>query len=277
MIEFICPKCKKNLIKSDNSLKCSDGHCFDISRKGTVNLLLSNKSSHGDDKLMVQARKAFLDKGYYMPLLDELKKIVDEYTENNDIIVDCGCGECWYTTGIYEYLVSKGKTIDMIGIDVSKEAINAGASRSRKLRLAVGTVFDMPIADCSTDMVISLFAPFSRTEYIRILKEQGIYITAFPLENHLYELKEVVYDNPYRNEVADMEVEGFTLLKSVDVHNEINICTNEDILALFSMTPYYYKTSEKDRNKLNSLSSLTTTIHFRVACYRKIQANTDKI
>ena len=269
MIEFICPKCKNSLFKTDNSLKCPDGHCYDISRKGTVNLLLSNKSSHGDDKLMVKARKTFLDKGYYLPLLEELNKAVDEYSKSDYTIVDCGCGECWYTAGIYEYLTGKNKAIDMIGIDVSKEAINAGASRLRKLKLAVATVFDIPLADNSADMVISLFAPFSRTEYLRILKEKGIYITAFPLENHLYELKEAVYDNPYRNEVADMEVEGFTLLKSIDVHRKINICTNEDILALFSMTPYYYKTSEKDRNKLNSLSSLTTTIHFRVACYRK--------
>lgn len=269
MIDFICPKCKKSLFKDGNSLKCSEGHCYDISRKGTVNLLLSNKSSHGDDKLMVNARKAFLDKGYYLPLLEELKKAVDKYAENGDSIVDCGCGECWYTSEIYNYLSDKGKTTDMIGIDVSKEAINAGASRSRKLRLAVGTVFDIPVADNSTDIVISLFAPFSGKEYLRILKDKGVYITAFPLENHLFELKEAVYDNPYRNEVADMEVEGFELIYSVDVHNKINICTNEDILALFSMTPYYYKTSEKDRSKLNSLSSLVTTIHFRIACYHK--------
>ena len=269
MTEFICPKCKKSLYKADNSLKCPSGHCYDISRKGTVNLLLSNKSAHGDDRLMVNARKAFLDKGYYLPLLDELKKASDKYTKDGDTIVDCGCGECWYTAGIYNSLTDKGKNIDMIGIDVSKEAINAGASRSRNLRLAVGTVFDIPVGDSSTDMVISLFAPFSGSEYLRILKKSGTYITAFPLENHLYELKEAVYDNPYRNEVADMEIDGFELIESVDVHKQINICTNEDILALFSMTPYYYKTSEKDRNKLNYLSSLVTTIHFRVACYRK--------
>lgn len=269
MTDFICPKCKKNLYKTENSLKCPEGHCYDISRKGTVNLLLSNKSAHGDDKLMVNARKAFLDKGYYLPLLNELKKAVDKYAKNGDTIVDCGCGECWYTAGIYDYLSEKGKAADMIGIDVSKEAINAGASRSRKLRLAVGTVFDIPVADNSTDIVISLFAPFSGKEYLRILKDNGVYITAFPLENHLFELKEAVYDKPYRNEVADMEVEGFDFMESTDVHEKIDICTNEDVIALFSMTPYYYKTSKKDRDKLNSLSSLETTIHFRVACYQK--------
>lgn len=269
MIDLICPVCKNSLYNNGSSLKCEKNHCFDISRKGTVNLLLSNKSAHGDDKLMVKGRKAFLEKGYYLPLLKKLQELTDKVASDGSVIVDCGCGEGWYTANIYEYLENKGKLTDMIGIDVSKEAINSGASRSRKLRLAVGTVFDIPVGNETTDIVLSLFAPFSGSEYLRILRTGGYYITAFPLENHLWELKETVYDTPYKNTVNDMEVEGFELIEYSDVHEKIKICTNEDILALFSMTPYYYKTSEKDRNKLLALDSLETTIHFRAALYRK--------
>lgn len=63
MSNFICPKCKTGFSKEGNSYKCANGHCFDISRKGTVNLLLSQKSRHGDDKLMVNARRKLSRQG----------------------------------------------------------------------------------------------------------------------------------------------------------------------------------------------------------------------
>ena len=63
---FCCPVCGKTLICKENSLVCENNHCFDKSKSGYVNLLLSQgKKGHGDDKLMVQARQSFLDKGYY--------------------------------------------------------------------------------------------------------------------------------------------------------------------------------------------------------------------
>lgn len=270
MSYFICPICKESFEKVNNSYICKNNHCFDISKKGTVNLLRSQKSSHGDDKLMVNARRSFLNKGYYTPLLDVLKKQVLTVSENDCTILDCGCGECWYTANIYEHLERNGISADFFGIDVSKEAIIAGAGRNKALKLAVGTVFDIPLPDNSCDAIISLFAPFSRDEYIRLLKKKGCFITAFPMENHLWELKEAVYEKPYQNEVSDMKIDGFELIEKEIIHQKITLDTNEDIISLFSMTPYYYKTSREDRAKLDKLDTLETQIHFCAAVYRKI-------
>lgn len=267
---FICPVCKKELERGEHTCRCENNHCFDISRKGTINLLRSQKSSHGDDKLMVNARKNFLNKGYYLPLLDVLKREVLSVSGKTPVILDCGCGECWYTAEIFEHLQKNNINPDFFGIDVSKDAIFSGASRNKSIKLAVATVFDVPFKDMSCDIIISLFAPFSREEYIRLLKDGGYFITAFPMENHLWELKKAVYDTPYKNEVQDMEIEGFKLIDKEIVHTEINLCTNEDILSLFSMTPYYYKTSKNDMDKLSQLSSLKTQIHFCTAVYKKI-------
>lgn len=268
MTEFICPVCGKILDKNEKSYVCESRHSFDISRKGTVNLLLSQKSRHGDDKLMVNARRSFLDKGYYKALLDVLCGFASETVRSGDTVLDCGCGECWYTANIEEYLGKKGIPADIIGIDVSKEAISAGASRSRSLRLAVASVFEIPVAAKTCDTVISLFAPFAPEEYRRVLKNGGYFLTAFPLEDHLWELKKAVYDEPYRNTVSNMEIDGFKLVKSEDIHETINLRTNEDIMSLFSMTPYYYKTSQADRDKLMKLSVLETQIEFRAALYK---------
>ncbi len=270
MSYFICPVCRIPLKREEHSCRCENNHCFDISRKGFINLLRSQKSSHGDDKLMVNARRNFLNKGYYNPLLDVLKNQVSAVSHESCTILDCGCGECWYTANIYEHLLKNNINTEFFGIDVSKEAIFAGAGRNKSLKLAVGTVFDVPLADNSCDIIISLFAPFAREEYLRLLKSDGYFITAFPMENHLWELKKAVYDKPYKNEVADMKIDGFSLIEKQIVHKTIIICTNEDIQSLFSMTPYYYKTSRSDKEKLNLLDSLETQIHFCAAVYRKI-------
>ena len=267
---FICPVCKKELEREEHTCRCENNHCFDISRKGTINLLRSQKSSHGDDKLMVNARRNFLNKGYYNPLLDVLKGEVLSVSPLECTILDCGCGECWYTSEIYEHLKINNINPEFFGIDVSKEAVFSGASRNRALKLAVATVFDVPLAEKSCDIILSLFAPFSRDEYVRLLKDNGYFITAFPMENHLWELKKAVYDNPYKNEVQDLEIEGFQLVNKKVVHTEIELCTNEDITSLFSMTPYYYKTSKSDKEKLDKLDSLKTQIHFCVAVYKKV-------
>lgn len=270
MDKFICPVCKEPLKQEDKSLKCTNGHCFDISRKGTVNLLLSAKANHGDDKRMVAARRAFLDKGYYEPLHKAVRELVGKYAHEGCTVLDCGCGECSYTADISRYLAFSGISADIIGIDVSKEAINAGASRHAGLDLAVASVFAVPLADKSCDIVLSLFAPFAGSEYIRLLKKDGIYITAFPLEDHLIELKNAVYEKPYLNSVQPLGIEGFELLESGECRFRAELASNEDITALFEMTPYCYKTSREDRAKLDRLQSLTVTASFGTAVYRPL-------
>ena len=270
MNKFICPVCRNILVNEGKSLRCANGHCFDISRKGTVNLLRSNKANHGDDKRMVAARKAFLDKGYYEPLHKTVREMTARYAEDGCTLLDCGCGECSYTADISKYLRSTGINADIMGIDVSKEAISAGASRQTGISLAAASVFDIPLADGSCDIVLSLFAPFSGDEYRRVLKSGGVYITAFPLEDHLIELKRAVYDEPYLNTVSPLGVDGFELAESGECRFSAELSSNEDIIALFEMTPYCYKTSKQDRAKLDSIDTLTVTAAFGTAVYRRL-------
>lgn len=46
--------------------------------------------------------------------------------------------------------------------------------------------------------------------------------------------------------------------------------SGKDITDLFNMTPYCYKTSQQDREKLENLSSLTVSAQFSVLTYKKI-------
>ena len=75
---LMCPVCGDSLEFCEKYYKCKRNHSFDISKKGYVNLLMSNASGdkrHGDDKAMAEARRDFLNRGYYFPLAEAISEI----------------------------------------------------------------------------------------------------------------------------------------------------------------------------------------------------------
>lgn len=271
MIGFICPVCGCELFEEGKSLKCSLGHCFDISKFGYVNLLMSSKSSakhHGDDRLMVRARRDFLDKGYYSFLCEKLCEICCERLDNS-VILDAGCGECYYSSAVLKTMTEKGKKPFVYGVDISKDALEFAFKRKSGVSGAVGSVFKLPVADSSVDCVLNVFSPEAFSEYNRVLKNGGILIRVIPLEKHLLSLKEAVYDKPYLNDVPEGMIDGFILEDEIRISREITLSSTEDIQNLFKMTPYYYKTGKSDQQKLDALESLTTVAEFGIRIYRK--------
>ena len=269
----ICPKCGGSLSLNGNSYLCENRHTYDIARSGYVNFLLSdqmNSKLPGDNKLMVNARKSFLSKGYYSKLMENFCDTVKKYAPRNAVIVDAGCGEGYYT-------VNMAKSVSdsfIMGTDISKTAVDAAAKRSRaegvkNLLFSVSSVFRLPVKSGSCDMLTTLFAPYCGEEFLRVLKDSGIMVMVIPSERHLIQLKQAVYDKPYLNEVKDFQLEGFELKEHISVNDEICLESTEDILNLFSMTPYYYKTGEDGHRKLSQLTELKTEIGFEILVYTK--------
>lgn len=267
---FICPKCKKPLNIVDNSMKCGENHSYDISKYGYVNLLLSQKSSkkrHGDDKLMARSRRDFLDKGYYGHLLEKLSELSLKYGVKGGGFLDLGCGECYYSSNIQHHLLDNAVNMSFYGIDISKDILAVGSKRGG-ISLAVASASELPFADESLDIVMSVFAP-SFDDTVRVLKKGGTYIKVIPLERHLIQLKEAVYDDVYLNKGENEALNGLELIEKHDLEQVIHLESNGDIDALFKMTPYYYKTSQKDQQKLAVLDSLDVLTQFRVLVYKK--------
>ena len=72
-----CPVCRARLERKDKSFVCSRGHSFDLSASGYLHLLPSSQMRSkvpGDNRQMVQARRNFLQKGYYQPISDALNR-----------------------------------------------------------------------------------------------------------------------------------------------------------------------------------------------------------
>ncbi len=261
---FICPKCKKELTLVDKSYKCRDGHCYDVAKKGYVNLLMSQVSKdrhHGDDKLMARARAEFLSKGYYEPLAEA---ICSEITGVS--LLDVGCGECYYLS----FIKDKYPSLLCCGIDISKEILEVASVRTkpRGIKTAVATGANLPLADGSFDAILSVFAPVTDGEFYRVLKNDGIIVRVTPARAHLFELKACVYDNPLYNDDSDLSLDGFEIVKNKEIKYTFE-CNNEDAKNLFTMTPYYYKTSPKDIQKLEKVDTLKITADFFVTVYKK--------
>lgn len=272
MIDFICPVCKESLSEEEKLYRCENGHCFDKSKFGYVNLLQSQKSSakrHGDDRLMVRARRDFLDAGYYGFLRDALCGVCEKYLPEGGDVLDAGCGECYYSAGLKQYYAGKEKDLFVAGVDISKDALEYASKRKSRIPLAVASLFELPFADESFDAVLNIFSPEADGEFYRVLKTGGYLIRIIPLEKHLLGLKAAIYDKPYLNEVPDEVLAGFECVKTTQQKMNFQINSNEIILNLFKMTPYYYKTGVEDQQKINNLDYLETQAEFEIRVYRK--------
>ena len=267
MSSFICPVCKSEISLFERTYKCNNNHCFDLSKDGYVNLLMSQQSSlkrHGDDKLMVKARRDFLEKGFYNDLRKSLCVTLKDALPDDSTIVDVGCGEGYYTSEI-----SRVNNFEIFGIDISKDALKYASKSVKNSSFAVASAFSLPFAENSADCVLSVFAPSAYDEFYRVLKSDGKLIKAIPLEEHLWELKCALYKEPYKNKPEKRNDELFKLVSQKEIKYKINLTEKEDIENLFKMTPYYYKTGREDAERLLSLESLETTVHFGVEIYEK--------
>ena len=131
---FRCPLCEKPLRREEGAYRCPSGHSFDIAREGYTHLLPANRkhsTARGDDREMAAARRDFLSRGYYEPLLNTLCSEIVPRCGETPALLDSGCGEGYYTAGIYQALRAAGKQPRMAGIDISKFILRSAAKREK--------------------------------------------------------------------------------------------------------------------------------------------------
>jgi len=256
-----CPVCGKPLQFGQHAAACENRHSFDIAKEGYVNLLRTTKSGDriGDDKQSARFRRDFLNKGYYGILRDHLSRL---FLERHGSLLDICCGEGYYTSA----LVHDG--LSVYGFDISREMVRLAAKRGGGTYF-VANMASIPAAEDSFDYATHLFAPFNEKEFCRVLKPSGRLYTVVPGRLHLFGLKQSVYDSPYENDEKLPQTQSLQLVGTTKLSASITLSSAEDIDAVFRMTPYYFRTSAKDRKKLENLEQLETPIEFVIAEYKK--------
>jgi 23S rRNA (guanine745-N1)-methyltransferase len=112
--------------------------------------------------------------------------------------------------------------------------------------------------------------PCAEKEYARVLKDNGLLFVVAAGTDHLLGLKKAIYNEIHKNDVrADMPTD-MKLIRSERLSYTITVNGNQSIKNLFAMTPYYWKTSQSDVQKLETLESLQTEIDINFEVYQKI-------
>ena len=106
-------------------------------------------------------------------------------------------------------------------------------------------------------------------EFNRVLKDNGYFIRVLPDTDHLLGIKEVLYEKVILNLMKEKDINGFKLVDEIHIKDEITLKSKEEIYDLFTMTPYYYKTSKESISKLLKLDSLKTEVSFVLLVYKK--------
>ena len=265
-------------LSGDSVLKCEKSHCFDRAKEGYWHLLPvqnTRTKAPGDSREMVAARRAFLNAGYYGIFGKALGELCVEYgvpaaPDAPLHLLDAGCGEGWYDRCIAQKFAESGSPLQLAGFDIAKPAVRLAAKALPTAQYAVASSFGQPVRTGWADLLLNCFSPFAQEEFLRVLRPGGSFLMVIPLENHLYGLKQAIYEKPYRNEVKPYDLPGFRLEECRELRYQITLHGQEEIESLFMMTPYYYKTGVADQQKLLTKTTLTTPAEFAVLRYKKI-------
>jgi 23S rRNA (guanine745-N1)-methyltransferase len=264
--QYICPICKKSLVLDNKSYRCENNHSFDQAKEGYVNLLpVQHKHSKdpGDNKAMVNARREFLDKGFYQPLADELQKLYQQYGDSTQPLFDAGCGEGFYTQ---QYVTA---TNNVYGIDIAKNAVKNAAKKYKDCQFSVGTLSQLPFNESYFAWINSIYAPILEQEFTRVLADNGYLVTVTPARNHLIELKALIYREANQHNIDKNPIEHLTLVEQKELNYVMEFTKGEDIVNLLAMTPFAFKTTDSLLNDLKARERFTCQADFLIRLYKK--------
>lgn len=258
---LICPIDGLALLLEDNSVFCSNGHQYDIGKPGYVNLLsVQHKRSKapGDSKEMVRARTAFLSMGFYDPIAQHLADTISAQHQSELTLVDAGCGDGFYAEKIDSLTDTK---LHLIGFDISKWAIQHAARRCQGTWL-VASNKRIPLADNSADVVLDMFGFPDFDSFARVLKPDGKLICVTPGDQHLVELREIIY--PAVKQTRERQYpDSFNRDTSTKLSYEVMLGKTalENLLA---MTPHLYRAPKEGLNQVATLERLSISVDVTV-------------
>lgn len=262
-----CPICMGALIKTDRAYRCEQGHCFDVARQGYVNLLpVQNKRSFqpGDTKEQVNARRNFLEGGFYAPIVEALCDLATKHNCTGPVL-DAGCGE-----GYYSNRLAKRLGAELIGLDISKEAVRAAAGRYKGPLWLCASAAHIPVVDGGIGLLTSLFAMTAPEEFKRALKPGGTFIQVVAAQDHLLGLKRIIYPTlDLKEKDSVRSLPGFQLLESLPVKFTFTL-ESDQVQNLLYMTPHVYRIGKEGAEKLRNTKKLTDTASCVINIYKSI-------
>ncbi|MBE1300306.1 MAG: methyltransferase domain-containing protein [Alteromonadaceae bacterium] len=280
---LVCPIDNTPLIlKEDSRYVCTHNHSFDIARQKYVNLLpiQDKRSKHpGDSKEMVLARKQFLDTGVYESIAERVNHLVLEEiiksASADFAIMDAGCGEGYYLDKLKQAALADAsdKVLSLLGMDISKPAVHVATQRDRQnIQWVVGTNRNPPVKDASLNLILCMFGYPMFEVFAKALAAEGSVLLVESGEQHLIELRQIIYDEVKPASSPDFSAAystGFSVVKELTLTTSTGELSEAQISDLLLMTPHFFKVNQHKRNKVLEAVALSLTVDVRFTLLRK--------
>lgn len=212
--QLSCPHCATEFQRVQNTLRCGEGHAFDIARQGYVSLLGGDQQrGTADTAGMVAARAAFLGDGHYAGIAALVADLTAEPLADppaGTCVVDLGAGTGYYLAAVLDAADRRGpgasalaglaldaadrrgsdaSALTGLALDVSKHAARHAARAHPRVGAVVADAWQgLPIRGRAAAVVLNVFAPRNPAEMRRVLHPDGRAVVVVPEPDHLREL-----------------------------------------------------------------------------------------
>ncbi|KGD78290.1 23S rRNA (guanine(745)-N(1))-methyltransferase [Pantoea vagans] len=268
-MSLICPLCHSPLTLTDRSWCCENRHQFDQAKEGYVNLLpVQHKRSRepGDSAEMMQARREFLEAGYYQPLREEVVSLLAPVLNQPECkMLDIGCGEGYYTAALAE---AADGDAEIYGLDVARMAIRLAAKRYPAVRFCVASSQRLPFADQSLDAIVRIYAPCNEAELARVLKPGGLVLTVTPGPHHLQQFKALIYREVQLHVPEQKDYPGFRQVAQHALRYPMAL-TGAAATTLLQMTPFAWRAREDVWQTLQQSEQFSCDADFTLTMWQR--------
>lgn len=259
-----CPRCSEAFDLTEQSLVCKGGHCYDLSKRGYVNLAPNHdQAAEKYSAELFESRRLIFESGFYAPVMEGISRCL---SAKSGLVLDVGCGEGWYARTLAE----RFPHLAFLGLDISRDAITAAARVPSSANWLVADLKHLPVADHCTDVLLDVLTPADYAEFARVLKPDGLLIKVIPGSDYLCEVRKAVSPWLKAGESYDNSRVMEHLKQNAQVTDEIEIrkttpLTPEQSHAFLRMTPMTFSVPEE---VLQTLSIDQITIHMHILCCR---------
>jgi len=256
--QLMCPVCQDQVeINDQGTLSCPNNHCFDVSKKGYLNVL-RQAPKENYHKSLFESRQRVIQGGLYGPLIDYLYNFLQKtFGDQSLSLIDAGCGEGSHLSGLRSRFDGP---MNFYGVDIAKAGIGLATDSKEDISWLVGDLAQVPLRDATLDVVLNILSPGHYETFKRLLKDQGLVIKVIPRPDYLKEIRQAFYpDQPYSNEpVKDHFLDHFDLVDQGDLHYVFPL--PEDLkMDLLKMTPLTWQFEDKQLEALD-LKEVTVSL-----------------
>ena len=268
-----CPVCSGPLKSTRCTLRCGQGHSFDVSRHGHVALVPSRRRHvAGDDTAMVAARAAVLDAQVLAPLTAALvRTALDLSRDRAATVLDVGAGTGHHLAALLDAL----PRAHGIAFDASSAALRRAGRAHPRIAAVAGDVWcEIPLLDATADLVTNVFAPRNPAEFARVIEPGGHLIVATPAMGHLRELAMLhpMRVHPRKRQLLHRQLKpGFGLAGVQRIRWTVHL-TARQAGAVVRMGPAAYHLTPADEQRIRSLpDQLPATAAVDLHVFRRLE------